>query len=93
MYFQRNIFLLRGRIEAPQHVEFTGVELAGGAEFVAPVENAMVDLARDVTTPVEKSGPRAGEGRGGQETRWRWRKAGCRALARWRCWPAGPRTS
>jgi hypothetical protein len=31
--FQRNIFLLLGRMEARRRVEFTGVEIAGGAEL------------------------------------------------------------
>jgi hypothetical protein len=41
MLFQRNISLLFGRMEDRRRVEFTGVELAGSAEIVAPVEKAM----------------------------------------------------
>ena len=48
MRFQRNISLAR------RHVEFTGVELANGAELAAPVEKAAMDLARVVTAPMEK---------------------------------------
>jgi hypothetical protein len=62
-------------------VKFSGVELANDAELAALVE-------KDVASPVEKAvaGPRALEGRGGREARWRGRKMGCYALARWRCW-------
>ena len=45
-------------------MEFTGVELAGGAELAAPVK-------KDATSPVEKAvaGPCALEGRGMREAR------------------------
>jgi hypothetical protein len=39
-------------IKACQCVEFTGAELAGGAELVAPVE-------KGVTSPVEKASRRS----------------------------------
>ena len=47
-------------------MEFTGVELVGGAELAALVEKV-------ATAPVEKAAasPCAGEARGGRETRWR----------------------
>jgi hypothetical protein len=38
MLFQRNISLLLGRIETRRRVEFTGVELAGGADLAALVK-------------------------------------------------------
>jgi hypothetical protein len=41
--FQCNISLLLGRMKACQCVEFTDVELAGGAELTAPVEKAAAD--------------------------------------------------
>jgi hypothetical protein len=46
-------------MEAHQRVEFTDVELAGGAKLTTPVE-------KDAASPVEKAamGPRALEGRG-----------------------------
>jgi hypothetical protein len=61
-------------------VEFTGVELAGGAELAALVEKAAAG-------PVEKgaAGLRTREGHGRREARWRGRKTGCHALARRRC--------
>jgi hypothetical protein len=37
-------------------VEFTGVELAGGAELAARVEKVTTDLAQAITAPVEKVG-------------------------------------
>jgi hypothetical protein len=40
MRFQRNISLLLRRMEARWRVEFTSVELVGGAELAAPVEKA-----------------------------------------------------
>jgi hypothetical protein len=57
-------------MEAYRHVEFNCVELA------ASVEKAVAD-------PMEKAalGPCTGEGRGGQEARWRGRRTGWRALA------------
>jgi hypothetical protein len=57
-------------------VEFIGIELAGGAGLAPSVEKA-------VARPVEKveAGPCTRDTRGGQEARWRERKAGCRALA------------
>ena len=63
-------------------MEFTGAELAGGAELAASVEKTATD-------PVEKAavGPRALEGCGMREVHWRGRKMGCRALARRRCRP------
>jgi hypothetical protein len=66
--------------EAHRHVEFTGVELTGGAKLAALVEKA-------TTGPVEKAaaGPCAGEDRGGREAHWRGRKTGCHALVRRRC--------
>ena len=56
------------------------VELTGGVELATPVKKGM-------TGPVETvvAGPCALEGRGGREARWRGRKMGYRALARWRC--------
>ena len=39
MHFQRNISLLSG-MEYRRRVEFTSVELVGGAELTAPVEKA-----------------------------------------------------
>jgi hypothetical protein len=58
-------------MEACWHVEFTGVELTGGAELAAPVEKTMID-------PMEKAatGPYAGEDRDGWEARWRGREDG-----------------
>ena len=53
-------------------MEFTGVELTGGAELVALVDKATTD-------------PHALEGRSGREARWRGGKTGYCALARWRC--------
>jgi hypothetical protein len=67
-------------MEVRRRVEFTGVELVGGAKLTAPVE-------KDAAIPVEKAavGPRALEGRDGREAQWRGRKMGYCALARWRC--------
>ena len=48
MRFQHKISLVLGRMEARRRVEFTGIELAGGAEIAAPVEKA-------ATGPVEKA--------------------------------------
>jgi hypothetical protein len=48
MQFQRNISLLLGIMEARRRVEFTGVELAGGAELTALEEKAVAG------GPVEK---------------------------------------
>jgi hypothetical protein len=61
-------------MKARRRVEFTGVELA------APVE-------KDAASPMEKVvvGSRALEGRGVRVARWRRRKTGYCALARWRC--------
>jgi hypothetical protein len=42
--FQRNMSLLLGRMEAHRCVNFTGVELAGGAEITALMEKATIDL-------------------------------------------------
>ena len=66
-------------MEARWHVEFTGVELVGGAELAAPVEKA-------TTGPIETAtmGPRALEGRDGREAWWRGGKTGCCTPARWR---------
>jgi hypothetical protein len=82
-------------MEVCRCVEFTGVELTGGAEVAALVEKV-------VTGPMEKAatfrsggkdGPRAEEGRSGQEAPWRERKTSSHARTRWRCWPtAGVRT-
>jgi len=67
-------------MEACRRVEFTGVELVGGAEIVAPVEKAVL-------------GPCTREGRGMREAQWRGRKTGYRAWAWWRCWPTERRPS
>jgi hypothetical protein len=48
MWFQCNISLLLGRMEARRHVEFTVVELVGGAELAAPVEKAMAGSVENV---------------------------------------------
>ena len=48
MRFQRNISLLLEIMEARRSVEFTGVELTGGAEITALVEKA-------TTSPLEKA--------------------------------------
>ena len=52
-------------MEARRRVEFTDVELAGGAKLAAPVEKA-------VAGPVEKAaaGPCVGEARGTREAPW-----------------------
>ena len=52
-------------MEARRRMEFMGLELAGAAELVAPVEKA-------VAGPVEKAAadPCAGEARGTREARW-----------------------
>jgi hypothetical protein len=42
MHFRCNISLLLVRMETRRHVEFTGVELAGGVELAALVEKAVV---------------------------------------------------
>jgi hypothetical protein len=54
-------------------MKFTAVELAAQVE-------------KDAASPVNKAtvGPRALEGHAGREARWRGRKTGCCALARWR---------
>jgi hypothetical protein len=44
MLFQRNISLLLGRMKTRRRVEFTGVELAGGADLAALVEKAVAGL-------------------------------------------------
>jgi len=66
MRFHCNISLPLGRMEARQHVEFTG-----GAELAVPVEKTTID-------PVEK----AVAGRSGEESRrkawWRGRRARAR---------------
>jgi hypothetical protein len=51
-------------------MEFTGVELAGGAKLAAPVEKATAG-------PMEKAamGPCTGEDNGEQEAWWRGRQA------------------
>jgi hypothetical protein len=66
-------------MEACRHVEFTGVELIGGAELAALVE-------KDAASPVEKAaaGPHTLEGHDRREEWRRGRKTGCCALARWR---------
>ena len=63
-------------------MEFTSVELAGGAELAAPMETATTD-------PLEKAavGLCTGEARGRREALWRGRKTGHRALERKRCLP------
>ena len=57
-------------------MEFTSVELTGGAELAAPMEKA-------TTGPLEKAaaGLCTGEARNGREARWGGRKTGRRALA------------
>jgi hypothetical protein len=44
MLFQRNISLLLGRMETHRRVEFTGIELTGGADLAALVEKATAGL-------------------------------------------------
>jgi hypothetical protein len=61
MYFQRNISLLLGRMDAHWRVKFTDVELTGGAELIAPVEKATADPVEKVATGRSggEGGPRA----------------------------------
>jgi hypothetical protein len=47
MWFQRNISLLLGRMEARRRVEFTVVELDGGAKLAAPVEKTAAGPAEN----------------------------------------------
>jgi hypothetical protein len=42
--------LLLRRIEASRHVEFTGVEHAGGTEIATPVEKAAAGLVEKTAT-------------------------------------------
>jgi hypothetical protein len=72
-----------------RRVEFTGVELACGAELAAPVEKAMAGRfggegrprdGRETRLRERKAGDRSGQG-----APWRGRKTGSRAGARWRC--------
>jgi hypothetical protein len=69
-------------MEACRQLEFTGIELAGGAELAAPVEKAAAG-------PMEKAsvGPYVGEARGGREAWWR----GRRAVVLWRGGDVGRR--
>jgi hypothetical protein len=77
-------------MEVCRCVEFTGVELTGGAEVAAPVEKAVIGPVEKAVTfrSGGKDGPRVEEGRSGQEAPWRARKTSSHARARWRCWPA-----
>jgi hypothetical protein len=60
-------------------MEFTDVELAGGVELAASMENGVAGLVEKAVVD-----PRVGEGHDGWEAQWRGRKTGCRAWARWR---------
>jgi hypothetical protein len=53
--FSASISLMLGRMEARQHVEFIGVELAGGVEIITLVGKVTMDLH---TVPVEREGAR-----------------------------------
>jgi hypothetical protein len=54
-------------MEARQCVEFTGVELASGAELAALVEKATIDPVEEATSGRfgGEDGPHVGEGHGG----------------------------
>jgi hypothetical protein len=50
MWFQRNISILFGRMDARRRVQFTGVQLASSAEIVAPMEKATIGSVEKAAT-------------------------------------------
>jgi hypothetical protein len=67
-------------METHQHVESTGIELAGGTELTVPIEKAMAGHSNG------EGGPRAGEGREverGARERWSMARRGTRYDTGW----------